>query len=926
MKIKYRLNGKNNDMKQRDTYCHSEMNRIVLVGILLLTFLPVKGGCQVSGAVRLLLADSTAPAPSELNLQLVAQFYGLNFDIRSIHSVDSTALFDGSGRAYRCLAINGFLLESLDTLSVNVLITYVNNGGNIFVQDVSKDSRQGAHQNLSRLTHGEVTGVQWQGQPHSDVVFSSVVPSITDVLSGLSFANIYPGNDQALLLSADTCVRPLMGHYNTAGGYFCFFSECPVGLGNIFVSSASNTVAWSYLNEGYNIRNGSSVIPAMMVLRYLYGDKAWHVSQKLANLTIDDPALANIQLNYPDLLTNMKQHRYHLTIAYIPLNFINKVDDPAVEKLFVSNPQYLSIIQHGDYHHTDNSLTDGYEFFVYTSSDSALACATENLSGFYPVPLARQEVKIVDGATKIYLMEKELGLPGNRLMVFPDGIAPSRTLSLLRKYNFHSAVDPQTVPLLACPDTSWDSWVRPSDLSYGSMPMLSRTHPYNRDSLQTGPFFSCAVLNLFIGVPALLYSHAYELFAHSSSAFNSFADSINALTDPPAWASLDSIATSLYLVKLNDDGSDSLRVFGNTVYIDLSAGTLVHVTKQENIDPNFIETIVNGTSVPFSYNNGFIHFDVSVQAGGKTKLEFCYQHSYVGFGIGDTAHSAKGDSLYVWIRNSGDSSGVCPAIIYDSTSMSLLSVVTQWIGAHDSTLFAFPVSYIHSDWLILDPGGIVQEQTGDKNILGLLPTRTDRSLPVQATDFVATTHMNSVTLTWTTQSEVDNAGFNILREDPGSSSFKLTANYATDKALVGLGTSSTGRNYSFTDNHVVAGSTYRYKIQGVSTDGTTEDLTTLSVTSNVPTKCALYQNYPNPFNPSTTVRFDLNVASTVALDIYDVLGQKVIEQNYGTMNAGSYNENIYMDRFASGVYYYRLDVLGNEGQKFTCVKKFVLLR
>ncbi len=214
------------------------------------------------------------------------------------------------------------------------------------------------------------------------------------------------------------------------------------------------------------------------------------------------------------------------------------------------------------------------------------------------------------------------------------------------------------------------------------------------------------------------------------------------------------------------------------------------------------------------------------------------------------------------------------------------------------------------------------------------PTMYDYPLAVQATNFSATTDVGSVTLSWKTQSEVNNAGFNILREDPqtnsGSTSlatgFKLIASYISDNSLKGSGTSSAGKVYSFTDNHVTSGATYEYKIQSVSTNGTTTDLNTLTATVNIPKNYALYQNYPNPFNPSTTIRFDLKEQSTVTLEIYNLLGQKVIEQNYGAMDAGRYNEIVNMDRFASGVYLCRIAAVGNDGQRFVSVKKLVLMK
>jgi len=192
----------------------------------------------------------------------------------------------------------------------------------------------------------------------------------------------------------------------------------------------------------------------------------------------------------------------------------------------------------------------------------------------------------------------------------------------------------------------------------------------------------------------------------------------------------------------------------------------------------------------------------------------------------------------------------------------------------------------------------------------------DLALPVQATDFLAKANAGSVTLSWKTGSEVNNAGFNVLREDPVTNMFKLIASYTGDG----------GRSYSFTDSKVKSGASYKYKIQSVTTGGITNELTTLQATVGLPTDYALYQNYPNPFNPSTTIRFDLKQQSTVTLDIYNVLGQRVMEQQYGQMDAGRYNEVVSMDKFASGVYYYRINAIGNGEQKFVSVKKLVLMK
>jgi Secretion system C-terminal sorting domain len=202
----------------------------------------------------------------------------------------------------------------------------------------------------------------------------------------------------------------------------------------------------------------------------------------------------------------------------------------------------------------------------------------------------------------------------------------------------------------------------------------------------------------------------------------------------------------------------------------------------------------------------------------------------------------------------------------------------------------------------------------------------DVSLPVQVSSFVAEASDNSVSLSWETQSEVSNAGFNILRRDPGTSAFKLISSYVTDDSLKGLGTSSAGRRYNFTDNRVTSGAKYEYKIQSVSTKGTTADLNTLAVTVDVPKTYALYQNYPNPFNPTTTISYQLAAVSHVTLKIYDVLGRELTTLADGRENAGVYRADFNGAGLPSGVYFYRLLAVQDDGHNYAFIKKLILMK
>jgi len=89
----------------------------------------------------------------------------------------------------------------------------------------------------------------------------------------------------------------------------------------------------------------------------------------------------------------------------------------------------------------------------------------------------------------------------------------------------------------------------------------------------------------------------------------------------------------------------------------------------------------------------------------------------------------------------------------------------------------------------------------------------------------------------------------------------------------------------------------------------------------------LSQNYPNPFNPSTTIQFSLPTQTSVRLDIYNMLGQRVKTLvademlqagNYDVVWNGTNNQNITVP---SGMYIYRITA-----GEFTASKRMMFLK
>ncbi len=104
-------------------------------------------------------------------------------------------------------------------------------------------------------------------------------------------------------------------------------------------------------------------------------------------------------------------------------------------------------------------------------------------------------------------------------------------------------------------------------------------------------------------------------------------------------------------------------------------------------------------------------------------------------------------------------------------------------------------------------------------------------------------------------------------------------------------------------------------------DTTTVVTAVRSLPDPVPSTFELAQNYPNPFNPTTMIRYSVPQKSQVTLKIYNVLGQEVATLFSGSQAAGTYEVNFDASRFASGVYFYRL-----QAGSFSSVKKMMLMK
>ena len=138
--------------------------------------------------------------------------------------------------------------------------------------------------------------------------------------------------------------------------------------------------------------------------------------------------------------------------------------------------------------------------------------------------------------------------------------------------------------------------------------------------------------------------------------------------------------------------------------------------------------------------------------------------------------------------------------------------------------------------------------------------------------------------------------------------------------VAGNGTSNIQRQYSYTDASAVPG-TYAYRLKQIDNDGSYKYSNETEVQVGMAMKILTLANYPNPFNPSTTISFSVGMYGYTSLRVYDIMGREVATLVNETRSAGSYEAIWNASKFASGVYFSRLESNGKvQIQKLVLIK------
>ncbi|MCK4358190.1 MAG: T9SS type A sorting domain-containing protein [Candidatus Cloacimonetes bacterium] len=212
----------------------------------------------------------------------------------------------------------------------------------------------------------------------------------------------------------------------------------------------------------------------------------------------------------------------------------------------------------------------------------------------------------------------------------------------------------------------------------------------------------------------------------------------------------------------------------------------------------------------------------------------------------------------------------------------------------------------------------------------------DQTLPVILSSFTVQYLNNTPTLYWITQSETDNIGWYIYRNNENDFS---SAGRITNYLISGYGTTTEQHSYLYKDNDLIvhSGDIYWYWIQNIDFGGqiNTYDPHKLIIPNiepehyepEIPIEYRL-QSSPNPANFSTTISFTINKSTFAEVSIYNILGELVktlpmvvtTEDEKATVYWNGKDENGKVVK--DGIYLYQLNV---DGKPYK-TNKLILLR
>lgn len=517
------------------------------------------------------------PSESLKNLCSLAHVFGITAELVDVDHYRSLACAVENATA-RCGRV---LVLDVASVSVGCTADEVNEVADLLVKEevvvLLLTTRIGEHTDLflQLMTKSIVR--------HAEIVDSAVRVSFPKGARGLSeelCAQSYRRKDTealTLCVAADVKIDRVMELDERPS-----FVRLPSGNASFFVWSAMRLLdVYRPLRAEIEFEETvDEYVPAIIFLRFAFGDRIWHNPQPGAGILIDDPLLKKTYgfIQFPELLGSARKHGYRITLAFIPWNHWRS--RPSKVNWFRDKLDCFAICAHGCDHTNNEFRSADYDELLQKNF------------------VARQRMDC---------HARRTGLDSEPFMVCPQeqySLAALRAFSDSRQ--FVALMCTACVPRnLSTPQIRAADLLLPAQDSFYGFPIFKR-HYWNGMAV-----FAMA---LFLGKPAILVEH-HEFFRNGSAGAEEFARRLVELRPNLTWRSLAETVTRTHVRRRVSKSKQEVRFFTDTFYLehDLEQPMQFRFLRRIPETTQIKHVRADGSEVAFSREDGFLTFEIQLQ-------------------------------------------------------------------------------------------------------------------------------------------------------------------------------------------------------------------------------------------------------------------------------------------------------------------------
>ena len=537
-------------------------------------------------------------SPENANLAKVLRFFGVHWRAVTVAEFLSYNNSDGEGRStYRLFCSSEIFLRLIEDLEhrsdggrfwrEHVLSTFVYGG----------DDSAALQKLIRRLTGDQGAVLNEINGCAGEFVVSGELDDFCGGMAGLRVAASKADLDASLILNT-----PKGNTINIISlGYGATFLKLEYKGVAVFLSTFRKIIDIDaeLTSQNFDVRDHFlSAVPLVLYVKWAFAETCWSAPETNACLMIDDPVLKSTHgfVNFQELLSLMKRHKFSTNIAFIPWNWRRSA--PEVIQLFKENPENYSVSVHG----CDHTRAE-----------------------FGGLDWQRLYWKAQQALERMNRHESITGIRHDRVMVFPQGVFSEAAMSALKHTDLIAAVNSDVIcadphPRAITISDVWDIAV----MRYSNFPIFTRRYP--SEGIENFAF------DALLGKPVLILIH-HDYCSDHCARLVSFIERLNALKYRLEWRSLTEVVRRSYRQREISPDVVEVEMYGRELRVrNRFAQAKRFLVRRRECKPSAVREVRDGSGrIAWNSVEGCIDFEIELNAGENRMIHITF-HELAGNG------------------------------------------------------------------------------------------------------------------------------------------------------------------------------------------------------------------------------------------------------------------------------------------------------